>query len=255
MRLATWNCGMALHRKFEAMLRLKPDIAVICECADPSACRPLPGRRTLAPMRSGSATIATRASRCSPSTATRCGWPNPSHSTLRHVAPVHVTGPVECNLLAVWAQNGSGGVSRKHQLGPAAARAHQIPGVPGGATEHRRRRFQQQCLLAPTRLAHQPRQRGRRLERLGLASAYHVVRGEQQGEETVPTLYWRDRKKDGPTYHIDYVFVPTRWLGQCPRIGRRHIRGLVRFGSQRPCPDPGRRQSPARDMTPPARSS
>jgi hypothetical protein len=26
---------MALHRKFDAMLRLQPDIAVICECAEP----------------------------------------------------------------------------------------------------------------------------------------------------------------------------------------------------------------------------
>jgi endonuclease/exonuclease/phosphatase family metal-dependent hydrolase len=46
-----------------------------------------------------------------------------SHIELRHVAPVHVTGPVARNLLAVWAQNGSGGVSRKHQLGPLR-RAH-----------------------------------------------------------------------------------------------------------------------------------
>ena len=35
MRLATWNCNMALHRKFDAMLRLAPDIAIICECAEP----------------------------------------------------------------------------------------------------------------------------------------------------------------------------------------------------------------------------
>ena len=28
------------------------------------------------------------------------------------------------------------------------------------------------------------------------------------------TLYWRDRKKDGPTYHIDYIFLPTQWLGR-----------------------------------------
>ena len=27
---------MALHRKFNAMLRLQPDIAVICECAEPA---------------------------------------------------------------------------------------------------------------------------------------------------------------------------------------------------------------------------
>ena len=29
-----------------------------------------------------------------------------------------------------------------------------------------------------------------------------------------PTLYWRDRTKDGPTYHIDYVFLPTPWIGR-----------------------------------------
>ena len=32
------------------------------------------------------------------------------------------------------------------------------------------------------------------------------------GEESVPTLYWRDRTKDGPTYHIDYVFLPSRLI-------------------------------------------
>jgi hypothetical protein len=36
----------------------------------------------------------------------------PFYPTLRHVAPVRVTGPLDCNVLAVWAQNGSGGVSR-----------------------------------------------------------------------------------------------------------------------------------------------
>jgi len=33
MRLLIWNCAMALHRKFDAMLRLRPDVAVVCECA------------------------------------------------------------------------------------------------------------------------------------------------------------------------------------------------------------------------------
>jgi exodeoxyribonuclease III len=35
VRLVTWNCCMALHRKFDALLRLRPDVAVICECAEP----------------------------------------------------------------------------------------------------------------------------------------------------------------------------------------------------------------------------
>ena len=32
--------------------------------------------------------------------------------------------------------------------------------------------------------------------------------GLEQGAERHPTLYWRDRTRIGPTFHIDYVFVP-----------------------------------------------
>jgi len=35
MRLVAWNCNMALHRKVDALLALRPDIAVISECAEP----------------------------------------------------------------------------------------------------------------------------------------------------------------------------------------------------------------------------
>ena len=56
------------------------------------------------------------------------------------------------------------------------------------------------------------------LEKLGLISAYHGLRGEAQGGETQPTLYWRDRKKDGPTYHIDYVFLPSHWLASVTEL-------------------------------------
>ena len=45
----------------------------------------------------------------------------------------------------------------------------------------------------------------------GLVSAYHETRNERQGSESVPTIFWRDRRKDGPTYHIDYVFLPRTW--------------------------------------------
>ena len=36
--------------------------------------------------------------------------------------------------------------------------------------------------------------------------------GEAQGGETAPTIYWRDRKRDGPTYHLDYIFLPASWV-------------------------------------------
>ena len=36
----------------------------------------------------------------------------------------------------------------------------------------------------------------------------HAFFGLEQGAERHPTLYWRDRSRTGPTFHIDYVFVP-----------------------------------------------
>ncbi len=35
LRIVSWNCNMALHQKFERLLALQPDIAVIQECASP----------------------------------------------------------------------------------------------------------------------------------------------------------------------------------------------------------------------------
>jgi exodeoxyribonuclease-3 len=143
----------------------------------------------------------------------------PFHATLRHLVPVRVGGPIECNLLAVWAQNGSAGVVRKHQLGPL-----------------RRALGKYRSFLAerPSIVAgdfnnnvywHRPGWRINHanavatLQKLGLASAYHALRGEAQGRESVPTLYWRDRKKDGPTYHIDYIFLPLQWLVHVRELG------------------------------------
>src|SRR3954453_8893270 len=39
IRLSVWNCSMALHNKFEHLLSLKPDVAVIPECAEPDILR------------------------------------------------------------------------------------------------------------------------------------------------------------------------------------------------------------------------
>jgi hypothetical protein len=34
MRVVAWNCNTAFHRKYRNLLELKPDIAVIPECAN-----------------------------------------------------------------------------------------------------------------------------------------------------------------------------------------------------------------------------
>ncbi|MGI9412086.1 MAG: hypothetical protein ACR2PM_00340 [Hyphomicrobiales bacterium] len=207
MRLVAWNCNMALHRKFDALLGLEPDIAVVSECAEP-------------------ARLLQRGLDCAPHSPVWIGG-NPNKGlgvfafngyavglaedyqpTLRWVAPVHVEGPHRFNLLAVWAQNLSGGVSRKKQSGPlrrALSRyRHLLAGDPAFVAGD----FNNNVIWDRPGWRINHAVAVAKLEDLGLVSAYHELHDEPQGAETAPTLYWRDRTKHGPTYHLDYIFVP-----------------------------------------------
>lgn len=214
MRLIAWNCSMALHRKTEALLALRPDIAVISECAEPERLRRLSttdwiesdpvwiGRHAT----KGLAVFAFNGFRASLSPDY---WPK-----LHHIAPVRIDGPIGFNLLAAWAQNASGGVTRKRQLGPlrrglARYRSFMTSGPAVVAGDLNNNVIWDR---PGWRINH--RAKVDILAKMGLVSVYHACRNERQGEETIPTIYWRDRKRDGPTYHIDYIFTPQSWLAR-----------------------------------------
>ncbi|MEM6549722.1 MAG: hypothetical protein AAF713_18530 [Pseudomonadota bacterium] len=203
---------MAFHRKAEALMRLRPDLAVISECAAPSVLT----ARGLGEVAGETAVwIGNNPNKglgVFAFNGYRVRLAKGHRPTLRHIAPVHVDGPLGFHLLAVWAQNASGGITRKHQLGPLrrALSAYRgfltaAPAVVGGD-------FNNNVFWDRPGWRINHRAVVERLETMGLQSAYHTIRGEAQGEETVPTHYWRDRRKDGPTYHIDYVFAPVLWL-------------------------------------------
>ena len=206
---------MALHRKFDALLRLNPDVAVISECASPEqlAVRGLEFEDVSGPVwignnrHKGLAVFGFNGYCVRP--AVEIGY------RLRHIVPVHVEGPVSFNLLGVWALNIQGGFSRKHQIGPlrrAISRYSTFlterPGLVAGDLNHN---------VFWDKPGWRNNHQGSvdRLAQLGLVSAYHTLSGEEQGSETAPTIYWRDRTKDGPTYHIDYIFLPLPWV---PRV-------------------------------------
>ncbi|MET1416540.1 hypothetical protein ABVF61_30010 [Roseibium sp. HPY-6] len=203
---------MALHRKADALLSELPDIAVISECAHPDI---LAKRGEIALADCSTLWMGTNPNKGLGVFAFndyKVTQAEPFFPTLRYILPLRVSGPRTFNLIAVWAQNASAGVTRKHQSGPLRRALTKYrdfinsgPTVIGGDWNS-------------NKIWDKPGWRINHMSKveilagLGLASAYHTVTGEKQGEETTPTHYWRDRRIDGPTYHIDFVFAPDTWL-------------------------------------------
>ena len=209
MRIVAWNCNMALHRKYERLLSLQPDIAIISECA--SAELVAQKAKSFDPHSSiwigdnrnkglGVFTFGSFKAMLSPM----------YKDSFPYIAPVQIDGPTRFNLLAVWACHAKEN-SYEAKFGPLwrAISAYQafVEGSPTVVVGD----FNDNVHWdKPTKINNHSANVSK-LAALGLQSAYHFSRGIDQGSEMEPTLYWRDRKKDGPCYHIDYCFVPDAW--------------------------------------------
>jgi exodeoxyribonuclease-3 len=212
MRIVAWNCNMAFDRKADVLLELRPDVAIVCECAEPERLQARGGGSWIEgePVwigRNPHKGLAVFAFNGYTARLARS-----YHPSLRYVAPVHVSGPTECSLLAVWAQNASAGGIRKHQLGPLRRALSRYKDFLGERPAIVAGDLNSNTIWDKPGWRVNHSTKVRIMEEMGLVSAYHAVRGEPHGEESEPTLYWRDRTKDGPTYHIDYVFLPVPWI-------------------------------------------
>jgi endonuclease/exonuclease/phosphatase family protein len=201
---------MGFQRKYEHLLALRPDIAIIPECANLER-------------------LSENAPTFKPSSSIWIGE-NPRKGLgvftfgafggfLSHcyedgpypfIAPIEISGPISFNLLAVWACHHREN-SYENRLGPLsrAITAYRAfitskPCVVGGD-------FNDNVLWDKPKRPNNHSTNVRELNSLGLTSAYHCFREIDQGKETEPTLYWRDRTLSGPRYHIDYCFIPHDW--------------------------------------------
>ena len=206
---------MAMHRKLDALLALRPDIVVLSECARPEIVR-----EKCAEWGDHFATdseivwigsnkhkgVAVLAFNGYQVKLANCYDPK-----LRFVAPVEVSGPAEFNLLAIWAMHANDGIRKKAMAGPLrdsldihAKFLQAKPAIAAGD-------FNNNVFWDKPGWAMNFEDTVARFDELNMLSAYHAHMEEAQGDESIPTHYWRDRTKDGPTYHIDFIFIPKEW--------------------------------------------
>ncbi len=212
MRLVSWNCRSGFHKKLQSLQSLNPDVAIIAECANLEIlAHKQPGWQPTSALwvgtnpNKGLAVFSFGAHRLVQD-------PADYDPSITFALPVRVEGPKTAwHVLALWAHHGLAGRTMTTQ-GPTlrALRVYErflrarASIVAGDLNNHQRwDKPGKQWNHANTLAA---------CTNLGLVSAYHAFLGLDHGAEQHPTFYWRSRQEDGPTYHIDYVFVPERSL-------------------------------------------
>jgi exodeoxyribonuclease III len=206
VRLVAWNCARGLARKFDALLSLRPHVAVLSEIACPAKLQAKVRQVCDLPIvwigdnpNMGLAVISFAGSQLVLDGSCR--------STNRYIAPVRVIGQYPFRLLAVWDHN-----DRKEGL-------NKRPGPLLRALDDSAEFCQDNDFIVAGDFNNNPRwdrpngpnNMARIVEELtkrGLVSLYHHKTKEAFGDESFGT-YWHHRVTP---YHIDYIFVPKSWL-------------------------------------------
>lgn len=209
LRIVTWNCRMAFHAKYERLLGLRPDIAIVPECAALDRFE-----RKAVDFESNSAVWRGDDPNKGLAVFTFGDWSarlgESCDPRFKFFMALEVSGPARLNLLAVWAFN--------HR---ARNRATPNPPTTGEVIRH----YAPFLSAAPSIVAGDFNASvvwdgaskyarfaalNSQLRECGLTSAYHSLAGCELGAECDNTLYWRSDASKG--YHIDYVYLPTPWL-------------------------------------------
>jgi exodeoxyribonuclease-3 len=222
MRLVAWNCAMALHRKLDALTRLRPDVAVISEAAEPA--------RLIArePAFADASMIWIGSKPNKGLLIAGFGGVRVEMSRHRYDPRLHWMAPVSVHglpgmteplrLLGVWAQNANEGNRQKANPGYLQDALRRYRRFLSGGPAVVAGDFNNHVLWDKPGWRMNHANEIAALSRLGLTSAYHAARGIAAGDETDPTLYWRDRTRDGPAYHIDYIFMRRDWAAMPFRL-------------------------------------
>jgi hypothetical protein len=226
--LVTWNCCRGPYEAKLGRLRtLRPDIAVLQECARPpreDASAVWFGSNA----RQGVAVVVEPPFRV---------LAEPPRTRTASMFAAEVQGPLSFTLVATWAQpepTYSEALRRGLQVyrdlllgGPCVLMGDLNSSAAWddrhGRTDHRRLDAQLH-------------------DEFGLVSAYHAATGEHPGKESRATHFWRWQA--GSPFHLDYCYLPKSWL---PRLES------VTVGSYEEWADASDHRPVTVELSPPAR--
>ena len=206
VRLVAWNCRSGLHHKLDRLLALAPDIAIISECASIDVLT----RKARAFAPESARWVGTRAQKGLGvfSFGDYHLVPDERCAIDPHITdalPLKVEGPSEFRLLALWAHYGLSGM-RMATPGPTLSALASYRA--GRDAADRRGRSQQSPALGQAGQSLEPRQHRLRVRDARPGERLSRVLRARARRRDASTFYWRTRSEDGPSYHIDYVFVP-----------------------------------------------
>lgn len=222
LRIVSWNCNMALHRKFDRLIALRPDVAVIQECASPER----DAARGWAPPCADRDWVGFNADKglgIFTFGGLRLRRYKGYSDAFALALPAEVWGRCRLNLLGLWRAD-----ERK---------------TPAGATNdllaalHHYRRFISapwavvagDFNLLPQQMSRRPGQGGKPsivelLTRAGLRNADTIRPADAGGgEDTLRRTHYHQRKP-GRGFVVDYLFAPRREAGRLTRyeVGDPH---------------------------------
>lgn len=205
MKIVSWNCNGAFRRKFQKISELQADIYVIQECEDPKRTNHQEyqdwaiNHLWIGDTKNKGLGIFAR----SEIKLELLNWTNQYlDHTVKYFLPCRVNDKL--NLLSIWAhQNNSpnfgyiGQVWKYLTVNKGLLKEAFLIGDFNSNTNWDQwdRWWNHSDVV-------------RELDQLGLKSFYHHFLKEEQGKESIPTLYFRKNKDRG--YHIDYMFGPKK---------------------------------------------
>jgi exodeoxyribonuclease-3 len=203
VRLTTWNVNGALHKKWPAVVGLRPDIAILQEVSELDVSMQASSCWVGNDRHKGIAVVGFNGLEVK----IHPTW-NPS---IEFVVPIEVSGPFEFLVLAVWVMRNR--AVNRVQESPNRWQMLQALDAYEGLLASRPSivagDFNNAIRWDVTGKPDNHSNAVRKLTELGLASAYHTKWAVAQGNEEHATLYWTwNRNKP---YHIDYIWLPTAW--------------------------------------------